>query len=356
MKHCPDCNLSFPDNYRFCGSCGAGLSDAKACPTCGDIIEAQWEFCTSCGQTTSDKVRKSKAPQRRDSTPGVEAEQARITSTSEVSESALPPPGAHAWYEAPELLNGIEEITAPSIRVSHVITPESASYQRARAVSFGKGNGERKNKQPPTLSMLSAYGQEVEQALRPAQPTYPIFIGAGLIVLLMTIGFGVWYVFAHRAAAATHSERGSAQTQVGNDLSSATGGANPSEPSPQADTRDYDWNRLSEKRRNATPAEQPEVIAALEEAEGKYPSDYRFPYERAKLSIKGITSHHDAFAALASAAEKAIDSGQAQEMLDSLLADKDGDFWKPSHGHHEWHALIEALEHKDKTGLIGLRH
>src|SRR5262249_43140124 len=145
-------------------------------------------------------------------------------------------------------------------------------------------NGGQSVKQPPTLSMLSGYGQQVEQNSQPAQSNYPIFVGTGLIILVMTIGFGLWYVFAHRAAAATHGDSDSAQTQVGNDLSLASGGGNRSEP-PRLDTRDDDWKRLDEKRKSATPAEQPNVIAALDEAERKYPNDYRFPYERAKLSI-----------------------------------------------------------------------
>jgi hypothetical protein len=98
------------------------------------------------------------------------------------------------------------------------------------------------------------------------------------------------------------------------------------------------------------------MIAAFEDAEKKYPRDYRFPYERAKLSIKGVTSHHEAFGALSAAGEKAIDNGKAQEMLDSLMADQDGDFYKLSRGHHEWQALVQALSNKDKRGLNELHH
>ena len=104
------------------------------------------------------------------------------------------------------------------------------------------------------------------------------------------------------------------------------------------------------------PSETSEILAAFESAEKKYPNDYRFPYERAKLSIKGITSHHEAFSALSLAAEKAIDDGKSQEMLDSLMADKDGDFYKLSRGHHEWQALEEALRNKDKAALKALHH
>ena len=351
MKHCHDCNLSFPDNYRFCGSCGAGLTNAKACPTCGDIIEAKWEFCTSCGRTTSVKVRP--APQPDDSIPRLDTEQPQSIRANEIFDSALPRVETHAWYEAPELLKDTEEITAPSMRVSHVITPERSSHRNgARGFRFKQNalNRGQDGKEPPTLSMLSAYGGQVEQDSQPVQPTYPIFVGAGLIILLMTIGFGVWYVFAHRAAAATQSDLTSARTQIGNDLSLASGGGNRPE-APRLDTRDEDWRRLNEKRKSATPAEQPELIAALDEAESRYTNDYRFPYERAKLSIKGVTAHDEAFRALREAAERAIDNGQAEAMLRDLLADKDGDFWKLARGHHEWHELIEALEAKDTSRL-----
>ena len=54
---------------------------------------------------------------------------------------------------------------------------------------------------------------------------------------------------------------------------------------------------------------------------------------------------------LARAAQKAIDNGQADEVLNSLRADKDGDFHKLSHGHAEWQAIEQALRNKDKEML-----
>ncbi len=66
------------------------------------------------------------------------------------------------------------------------------------------------------------------------------------------------------------------------------------------------------------------------------------------------SSHDEAFSALSLAAEKAINSGKAHEMLDGLEADKTGDFYKLSHGHHEWTQLGEALNSKDKN-LLGAK-
>jgi hypothetical protein len=119
---------------------------------------------------------------------------------------------------------------------------------------------------------------------------------------------------------------------------------------------DQEIKLLRERRTGAKPSDSSEIIAAFQGAEKKYPTDYRFPYERAKLSIAGVASHHEAFGALALAGEKAIDNGKAQEMLDSLTTDKDGDFYRLSRGHHEWQVLEEALKNKDRASLKALHH
>ena len=38
MKHCPKCNLDFPDAYKFCGSCGGAVSDSRRGPGCGELV------------------------------------------------------------------------------------------------------------------------------------------------------------------------------------------------------------------------------------------------------------------------------------------------------------------------------
>jgi len=118
---------------------------------------------------------------------------------------------------------------------------------------------------------------------------------------------------------------------------------------------DNEFNRLRERRIAAadsgTVSDRSAILQAFAKAEKQYPNDYRFPYERAKLAIKESESHsHDeAFSALSLAAEKAINSGKAHEMLDDLEADKGGDFHKLSHGHQEWVQLMEALKRKEMS-------
>ena len=55
MKHCPQCNLDFPDAYKFCGSCGGAVSDSRRCPGCGELVEGKWPFCTNCGSQLSSE-------------------------------------------------------------------------------------------------------------------------------------------------------------------------------------------------------------------------------------------------------------------------------------------------------------
>ena len=108
--------------------------------------------------------------------------------------------------------------------------------------------------------------------------------------------------------------------------------------------------KLREKRMTAKPSESSRIIQAIAKVEKQYPRDYRFPYERAKLAVKG-SRRTEAFKALNAAAEKAITTGKANEMLNGLETDKSGDFSKISQGRFEWSRLVAALKKKD-TSLL----
>ncbi len=117
--------------------------------------------------------------------------------------------------------------------------------------------------------------------------------------------------------------------------------------------------KLRAKRIDAgeTAAERSKVFQAIAKVEKQYPRDYRFPYERAKLAAKGTkaTSRNEAFKALSVAAEKAITTGKANEMLSGLEVDKSGDFQKLAQGRQEWTKLLTALKRRD-TSLLGRDH
>ena len=211
----------------------------------------------------------------------------------------------------------------------------------------------------PSLTILSAYAE-------PETPSefrwwHGVIFGFLLLAFVSAVGIGSWYLWSQGRTVTQTSESINPGLGPPAENPSNAPSYQPTSPmTPQnvsiASTADEEINRLREKRIGATSSEGVEIVSALEQAEKKYPTDYRFPYELSKLSIKGITSHHEAFEPLARATEKAIDNGQADEMLDSLMADKDGDFYKLSHGHHEWEAFEQALRNKDKKLLKASAH
>jgi len=112
--------------------------------------------------------------------------------------------------------------------------------------------------------------------------------------------------------------------------------------------------KLRERRMSAPASERPKVFQAFAKVEKQYPRDYRFPYERAKFAAKGSKSgsQSEALKALTVAAQKAITTGKANEMLNGLESDKGGDFSRISQGRFEWSRLVAALKRKD-TSLLG---
>ena len=111
--------------------------------------------------------------------------------------------------------------------------------------------------------------------------------------------------------------------------------------------------KLREQRATATASERRKLAQAFAKVEKQYPRDYRFPYERAKFAVKGsqASSRSEAFKALTSAAQKAITTGKANEMLTGLESDKSGDFSRLSQGRFEWSRLVAALKRKDTSRL-----
>lgn len=124
-------------------------------------------------------------------------------------------------------------------------------------------------------------------------------------------------------------------------------------PQPSPVNPEDELKKLREKRMGASDSDRSKIFQAIAKVERQYPRDYRFPYERAKLAAKGskANSRTEAFKALSVAAEKAISTGKANEMLTGLEADKTGDFQKLAQGKQEWNKLLAALKRKDMTLL-----
>jgi hypothetical protein len=174
-----------------------------------------------------------------------------------------------------------------------------------------------------------------------------------LVLFVSLLGMGGWYMWRRPVTQTPQSSTSSPDVTTPNSPTAAAEQPTPAmtpQPAPSARSADEEIEQLRE-RIGAKPSERVAIIAALERAEKNYPNDYRFPYELSKLSIKGSLSHDEAFEPLTRAAQKAIDNGQADEMLKSFMADKNGDFHKLSHGHHEWEAIERALRNRDKGEL-----
>jgi hypothetical protein len=122
---------------------------------------------------------------------------------------------------------------------------------------------------------------------------------------------------------------------------------------PVTSAEDTALERLRQMRSAASASDQSKILKNLSETEKKYASDYRFPYERAKVMVLNRKKNfrEEAFTALARAAQKAIHSGKAREMLQNLNKDSEGDFQKLAHGHREWGQLQKALKNKDVSVL-----
>jgi hypothetical protein len=139
----------------------------------------------------------------------------------------------------------------------------------------------------------------------------------------------------------------------------ATAVATEQKTQPATVNPEDELKKLREKRMDAgaKAAERSKVFQAIAKVERQYPRDYRFPYERAKLAANGskASSRTEAFKALSVAAEKAITTGKANEMISGLEADKSGDFQKLAQGRQEWSKLMTALKRRD-TSLLSRDH
>ena len=115
-------------------------------------------------------------------------------------------------------------------------------------------------------------------------------------------------------------------------------------------TADDEFTRLQSKLNNAAPNEKNALDTELKKAENKYPNDYRFTYQRAKLETVKSKEHHEAFEMLFAAGEKAIKSNKSADLLSDLQRDKILDL-KRLTDHQEWRVLQNALQNKNSKAL-----
>jgi len=285
-------------------------TDATYCTYCDTLIDAKYAFCWKCGSARSESVK----AKRRD--------------TQETSSAAELRPSRSRL-----IVQAMEEDEEESQTVQH--------KKRASLLERRELNGHdwlTQSQRDPSLSQKRS--------------VLKLFLIA--VVGLLVLSLAVLGILATRSSSSPQTAEVTPQSSAPN--------AAPAQPAaaPVASVE------LKPVLLKASSVEVPELALAqlrqmrdhskmlrsLSETETKYSSDYRFPYERARVVVMDHKKNfqEDAFAALARAAQKAINSGKSSEMLQSLNRDGDGDFQKLSHG-REWSQLQRALKSRNASGL-----
>jgi hypothetical protein len=287
-------------------------TDPTYCTYCDTLIEAKYAFCWKCGSARSDSVKASK---RR--------------GTQETSSPAELRPSRSRL-----IVQAMEEDEADSQTVQH--------EKRASRLERRELNGHdwlTQSQRDPSLSQKRS--------------VLKLFIIA--VVGLLVLSLAVLGVLATRSSSAPQTAEVTPQASAPN--------AAPTQPAA-APVASVELKPVSLKTSSVEVPElalaqlrqmrdHSKMLRSLSETETKYSSDYRFPYERARVVVRDHKKnfHEEAFAALARAAQKAINSGKSSEMLQSLNKDGDGDFQKLSHDRREWSQLQRALKSRDASGL-----
>lgn len=119
---------------------------------------------------------------------------------------------------------------------------------------------------------------------------------------------------------------------------------------------DDELRAFDQRRTKATAADRRNMMRDITRLEREFPNDYRFPYERAKLSAADAKSRDVAFQALFIAAQRAIKAGKTGEMLHVLEADRSRDFRNLVRSKVEWAQIVQSLKNRDATLLAANGH
>ena len=92
------------------------------------------------------------------------------------------------------------------------------------------------------------------------------------------------------------------------------------------------------------------VESDVKAAKGRFPDDYRFAYQAAKLEAITNKGHHEAFEMLHVVAKQAIETGKSAELLIDLQQDGKNSLRRLT-DHKEWKILETALRNNDIKAL-----
>lgn len=384
MKRCQRCDLNFPDSLNLCEACGGALTEVASlrCPACGEASQPGWKFCVKCRSplSFSDIGDLTNATERPTPPPTVPLVSPETSSTEQEEETTRTPlqetvsnfqirvrcrscrklvdeDAVFCKYCGASMFEDPVSSRTKFPPASLPLQPppsQATTVQPPMSVSQPAHD-----KTPPSLTMLEAYGSAPDTSRASFRWWHGLILLVFLLVMVGALGAGGWWWWSNRkpsaqATAPPNQNAGQSETNAAN-FSSPSSERKSGQMASEV-SADDEVKLLQQRLGNANASDKGDVISTINKAENKYPNDYRFTYERAKLIGKGLISHDEAFDALYRAAQKAIDGGKAQAMLDGLMADKDGAFSRLSRGHRDWGVITQALSSKDRTALKGHAH
>lgn len=126
--------------------------------------------------------------------------------------------------------------------------------------------------------------------------------------------------------------------------------------SSKSSNAEEELNRIRANLANAAARKEKSAIERdLKDAAERFPADYRFTYQLAKIETANSKAHHEAFEMLFGAGEKAIKAGKSAALLDDLQKDGSAEL-KRLTDHKEWTVLENALRKNDAKALAVKEH
>jgi hypothetical protein len=291
-----------------------------SCVRCASPVKASDTFCWKCGESLKGAAQPA-------ASSGPDITQMAATIPPAVAATAPPPTAQAAPSPAGPVVNGAKAVDVkPEVNAVEV-TPAPLP----RAVSpLGR------------TSILEPGEPEPELSSKEKKLGSILFL---TLIGLLAFGLTLWLVLVLTSSNTNNKGNTAATSQK---QANAGGGA-ASQSQPVTQNPEDELKAIRDKVASAGTNDRAKVQEEIEAAEKKYPQDYRFSYEHARLFRD--TNANEALRSLFIAGEKALDNGKSVEMMNNLSQDEAGDFKKLARRRKEWNTLVNALKNNDKKAL-----
>ena len=199
---------------------------------------------------------------------------------------------------------------------------------------------------PPTFASNIGYRESKGKMGR-----FVLIAGVGVAFLIFSaiVATLVW----RQISTGSDRKNGTSETGANTAENSAVGenNSNLGNLARRPSKADQEFARINAKLDSAdTLKRKADIEGELHGAESRYPEDYRFAYQAAKLEAMSSKGHHEAFEMLFSVGKKAIEAGKSADLLIELQKDGRASL-KRLTDHKEWTVLENALRKNDSMAL-----